>query len=277
MTDDVTAAPQDGGQAAPAPATQPAEGAASAPASNWLDGFNDDMKGYIETKGFKDPASLADSYRNLEKLRGVPAESLLQLPSDMSDGEAMGAVYDRLGRPESADAYTNVLGDGFDASAYQGIAAKAHELGLNDAQFKGLQEITALQSQQMQEAMDTQASEAFDQWKSANSDGFNNAAKLMANVGIDEAGLEGLLSGDKASMYDFLAKVASRSAEGQVIQGDPPGGEGFNMSPAAAKQKVSELFADTEFMKQYTSHNQKIRQPAIDRMMKLQEAATRTS
>lgn len=272
MTEEVNAAPLDAGQAAPAPV----DGQGAANSGTFLESFaDDDMRGYIEKKGFKDAGALADSYRNLEKLRGVPSEQLLQLPADMGDGEAMGAVYERLGRPESAESYTNTLGDEFNTDVFKGIAAKAHELGLSDKQFQGLQEITSQQSQAVLEAQETQAAEAFDKWKGDNADGFTKAAKLMADVGMNEESLEGLLAGDKASMYDFLAKVAGRTGEAAVIEGQPSQGEGFNMSPSVAKQKVSELFADADFMKQYTSQSKKVRQPAIDRMMKLQEIASR--
>lgn len=267
MSDDVTAAPESG-QAAPAP--EPGQGAAS-----WMEGFDDDLRGYVETKGFKDPAALAESYQNLEKLRGVPAESLMQWPSDPSDREAMLPVYAKMGMPETADKYTNVLGDGFDDEVFKSVAEQAHALGLGDGQFQGLQQIMAEQSQAVMEQQENEAAEAFDNWKSGNEEGFNNAARLMADVGMTEESLEGLLAGDKSAMYDFLAKVAARTGEAQVIHGDPPQGEGFSMSPSAAKQKVSELMADEEFMKQYTSASKKVRQPAIDRMMKLQEIAAR--
>lgn len=266
MTDDV-AAPEPG-QAAPAP--EPGQGAAS-----WMEGFNDDLKGYVETKGFKDPAALAESYKNLEKLRGVPAERLVQWPADPSDREAMLPVYAKMGMPESPDKYTNVLGDGFNDDVFKAVAQQAHALGLGDGQFQGLQQIMAEQSQAVLEAQETQAAEAFDQWKSSNTEGFNNAARLMADVGMTEESLEGLLAGDKAQLYDFLAKVAARTGEAQVIQGEPAQAEGFSMSPSAAKQKVQELMADDDFMKQYTSDNKKVRQVAIDRMMKLQEIAAR--
>ncbi len=272
MSDDVTAAP-DGGQAAPAPDAVPAQGAAS---GNWFDGFeNADLKGYVETKGFKSGEALAESYQNLEKLRGVPADQLVQFPADPSDREAMLPVYAKMGMPESADQYTNVLGDGFDDNVFQSVAAQAHALGLGDGQFQGLQQIMAEQSQMLTEAQETATAEAFDNWKSGNEQGFQNAAKLMADVGMDEAGLEGLLSGDKAAMYDFLAKVGARSGEPNVITGDTPQGEGFGMSPASARQKINELMADSNFMEQYTSANSKVRAPAIERMTKLQEAASR--
>lgn len=269
MTDEPIAAP-DAGQAAPAPSD--GQGAGS-----FLDNFTDpEMRGYMENKAFKNPVELAEGYKNLEKLRGVPAERLLQFPTDTSDRDAMLPVYQKMGMPESADQYTNVLGDGFDSEVFKSVAAQAHALGLGDGQFQGLQQIMAEQSQAMVEQQETQAAEAFDAWKSGNADGFNNAAKLMADVGMNEEGLESLLAGDKAAMYDFLAKVASRTSEPQVVQGEAAQGEGFSMTPAAAKQKIAELMSDKTFTDVYYSDSKAIRAPAVARMEKLQEIASRT-
>jgi hypothetical protein len=262
MTEE-TAAPVEG-QAAPA-GTQ---------AASWVETLPEDMRGYVETKGFKDPAAVLTSYMNLEKLRGVPEDRLLKLPEKM-DADALAPVYDKLGRPEAADKYTRALGEEFHDGVFKSVAETAHKLGLSDAQFTGLQKIMSEQATGLKEQQDAQAAQAFDQWKAQNGEGFNAAARVMANVGMDEAGLEALLSGDKTALYGFLAKVAARSSEGKIIHGDQPGAGEFGVSPAGAKQKISELFADKTFMEQYTSTNAKVRQPAIDRMMRLQEIASK--
>lgn len=243
-------------------------------ATSWLDGFDDDAKGYIENKGFKEPRDLLTSYQNLEKLRGVPAERLLKLPEKADDAAAMAEVYDRLGRPEAPDKYTRALAEEFHDDTYKAIAAKAHELGLNDAQFKGMQEVTASLAAQLQDAQDEASAAAFDEWKSKNADGFNAAARAMAQAGVSEEQLEGILSGDKTALYGFLAKVGAGLNEKPIEQGDNPPG-GFEMTPARAKAKIAELMADDDFMKKYTSPNQKVRGPAVARMEELHKAAAR--
>jgi hypothetical protein len=254
----------------------PVEGQAAeteAPAvTSWLEGFDADARGYVETKGFKEPADLLNSYRNLEKLRGVPAERLIKLPEKMDDAEAMGEVFDRLGRPEAADKYTRALGDEFNDDVFKGIASEAHKLGLTDAQFAGMQQATAQFAAKVQEAQDAQIASEFDEWKGKNADGFNAAARAMAQAGVSEEQLEGILTGNKAALYDFLAKVGAGLNEAPVTQGDNPPA-GFEMTPAAAKSKIQELMADEAFMKQYLSTNQKVRAPAIARMEALQKAA----
>jgi len=264
MTDDVGAAP-DTGQAAPDAGV----------VTSWTDGFNDDLRGYIDGKGFKDAGALADSYQNLERLRGVPAENLMQFPADPNADGAMDPIYARMGRPDTVEGYTNALGDGFPEDIYTAAATRAHELGLGEGQFQGMQQVMAELGASLTEQTETEAATAFDAWKADNVEGFANAAKVMANVGMTEESIAAMLSGDKTAIYDFAAKVGARSAEGEVVMGEQPKQEGFGMSASAAKGKVAELFSDDSFMKAYTSDSKMVRQPAIDRMAKLQEIASK--
>mgnify|MGYP001584343147 CR=1 FL=1 len=261
MSEEVNAAPAEG-QAAPAPTE-----------TSWTSGFDSDMQGYIENKGFKDAGDLANGYRNLEKLRGVPAEQIVQWPTDTGDREQMLPVYAKMGMPEASDGYTRVLDDNFDSNVYSSLADQAHMLGLGDGQFQGLQQTFAEQAQ----ALITQQEEAnvteFDQWQAANSDGFNAAARVMSEVGMSEEQVEGVLNGNKAALYDFLAKVGGRTSESKIIQGEDPGGSAFQMSASAAKTKVAELMGDESFMKQYTSPSKDVRAAAIRRMEELQKVA----
>jgi len=252
--------------------TPPVEGQGEQQQVSWVDSLPTDMKGYVETKGFKDPVAVLVSYQNLEKLRGVPEAQLLKLPAKLDDAEGMAAVYDRLGRPESAEKYTQAVGVSDDV--FKAIAADAHKLGLSDAQFAGLQKTTGMVAEKLREAEETATAAAFDQWKGSNGDGFTAAARVMATVGVDEKQLEGILTGDKVALYDFLARVGSRSSEAAVIQGEAPRSE-FAMSPDAARLKVSELFADKDFMAAYTNPNERIRKPAIDRMSRLNQIVTK--
>ena len=264
MSEEATPAP-DEGQAPPSGEVAP----------SWTEGFSDEMRGYIETKGFSDPAALATSYQNLEKLRGVPEERLVQLPADMSDLEAMAPVYSKMGRPETADAYTNVLGEGFDTDTFKAITERAHMLGMGDGQLQGMQEAISEIATKTQEAQDAEADEQFSAWKESNEDGYQNAARVMAAVGLKEGDIAALLNGDKTAIYDFAAKVGARSAEGDVVHGQQPTGDtGFGMSKAVAQSKISELFQDKAFTDAYYSTNKAIRQPAINRMIELQKTAS---
>lgn len=112
----------------------------------WYEGHSlaDEDVGYIQNKNWKSPADLVNSYKNLEKFHGVPAEQLIKLPKDMNDPVALGDVYTRLGRPESPDKYDYQAPEGVSVDETRMTWAKdvAHKMGLNKQQFKALTDAT---------------------------------------------------------------------------------------------------------------------------------------
>lgn len=268
MTDDPAAAPP----VEPPAATPPTGDPPATPPSDWTSGIEDaDLKGYAENKGWETPSDLLNSYKNLEKLRGVPAEQIVQWPDDPSNREAMMPVYAKMGMPEQADGYTRVLDDSFNSEVFGSLAEQAHQLGLGDGQFQGLQQTFAEQTAALMQQQEDEAVQEFDTWQTSNPDGFQAAARVMAEVGMTEEQVEGVLNGSKADLYDFLAKVGGRTGESTIVPGDPSMGEGFNMSKDAAQAKISELMADETFMRQYTNSSKAVRGPAIERITKLQQ------
>lgn len=253
---------------AAAPTGEPA--ATTEAQASWLEGLGD-HKGYAETKGWKDPAAAVESYRNLEKLRGVPAERLMTLPEDMTADGALDTVWDRLGRPEAADKYTNALGETFADGTFKDAAAKAHALGMTDKQFAGMQEWLKGTTEGIETARREEIDGAFKDWSEANPQALQNVKRLTAAVGIDDVTMDKALNGDKAGLFDMLGKVAARMGESRVVQGE--GDPQFGMSPAAAKAKIEQLLADKTFTEGYYSQNAKIRAPYIARMEELQKAA----
>lgn len=259
MTED-TAAPVDTGQAVHE-------------AESWTASIEDaDLRGYAENKKFESPEILLSSYRNLEKLRGVPAEELIRLPHDTADREAMMPIYAALGLPESAEQYTRALPDTFDNDIYNSLANQAHMLGLGDGQFQGLQQTFADQAEAIMAQQEEYAAQVFDEWQTGNPDGFQAAARAMAEAGVNEQQVEGILNGDKTALYDFLARIGSQTQESTVVSGDSPT-QGFRMSPEAAKAKIADLMADDTFMRQYSAASAKVRDPAVKRMEELHKAA----
>ena len=97
----------------------------------WYDGADADTIGYIQNKKWdaETPLKVVESYRNLEKYHGVPADQLIKIPK-ADDATAWDAVYAKLGRPESPDKY------GFDTlSVPEGIEIDKNLIGKFDAIF----------------------------------------------------------------------------------------------------------------------------------------------
>lgn len=114
-------------------------------AKHWWDGQNlkDEDIGYIQNKGWADsPVKAIEAYRNLEKFHGVPADQILKLPKDMKADGAMDAIWNRLGRPETADKYDIKMPEGAPVDQNRLNAAKAvgHKIGLSNAQIQALAE-----------------------------------------------------------------------------------------------------------------------------------------
>lgn len=247
--------------------------AAAAPAetqADWLDSLGEN-RGYVENKGWKDPATIVESYRNLEKLRGVPQERLLTLPEDMSEEGALDTVFDRLGRPEAADKYTNALGDEYADDTYKSASERAHSLGLSDKQFAGMQEWMKDAFEGIEARRTAEVDAAFGDWSEANPSSLQNVQRMLKAVGAETGDVDAALQGDKAKLFAMLGKVASRMGESAVVQGD--GDPEFGMTPTAAQAKIDQLLADKTFTEGYFSQNMKVRAPYMARMEKLQKIA----
>ena len=79
---------------------------ASAPTpTDWTTGLNDDLRSYVQNKGFKDTAAVVESYRNFKKLHGVPQDRILKLPENLDTPEGR-AISERLGAPKDAKDYS---------------------------------------------------------------------------------------------------------------------------------------------------------------------------
>lgn len=120
-----SAAPDSEGQAA----TQPV----------WYDSAPDEVKGYIQNKGWDNPIKAVESYQKLEKFQGADENSLIKLPKE-DDIEGWGKVYNKLGRPETPDGYKKSLPEGasIDDARLNVYTKIAHETGITQKQFEAL-------------------------------------------------------------------------------------------------------------------------------------------
>lgn len=228
-------------------------------AADWLTGLNEDSRGYAELKGFKDPGSVLESYRNLEKLTGVPKERLLKLPEKDED-PAWGEVYTRLGRPAKPEEYgIEAAKEGGDPAFAEWARKAFHGQNLTKKQAQSLAtqfNEYAASVQKSQETKLTQDLQAQDQalrgeWGAAYDQNADVVDKAAEAFGVDEKQLKGLrdaLGG--AGAMKFLFNIGSKLGEGTFVTGGKSGGMGPGvLSPAGAKAKISQLQGDVDFRK----------------------------
>ena len=262
---------------------QGAEGAANGAttSSPWA-GLSEDIRGFVEMKGWKDPGAAVESYRNLEKLRGVPAERILSVPAKEDDAEAWASLYGRLGRPEKPEDY-GIEGVNPD------LIAAAHKNGLSKRQVselaKFLQESAGKQKTESEakwEAESAAADEALKrEWGGEFETNLKAAAQLANRVrtgmGMDQAQWDEFADkmqravGVSAAVKMF-ALLGRGMGEHKFVEGEGKG-EGFTMSPARAKAELAQLRSDPDHQKRKMSENKATRMEAVAREMKLDEIA----
>jgi hypothetical protein len=239
----------------------------------------------VKTKGWKGPADALLSYQNLEKVFGADkAGRTILAPKSDDDADGWNAVYNRLGRPESADKYELPVPEGDDGSFAKSVAPVLHELGLTAKQARGLAEWwneTSSKRIEMEGDSFAQKSEAQYQalqkeWGAAAAQNEELAKravlKFSKEAGIDEATFDAMERAiGTAKVMKLFHSIGSSFAEGSFVSSDTPAAGA--MTPAQAKNKIAGMFADQEFMGRYMNNDQRVRQGAIEEMMRLQRMA----
>lgn len=242
---------------------------ADAPQASWYDSAPDEVKGYIQNKGWDDPIKAVTSYQELEKFRGASEDQLLKLPKE-DNPEEWAKIYNRLGRPESPDKYEVALPE--DASIDKGrldIYAKiAHESGITQKQFEALAKADAeywLQTMQAEQKRIQQEQEAEyealkKEWGSNHAEREELSRRGLRAVLPKDADKDELLNKIEnaigtAATLKLFANVGERLTREDSIhdtEGDRPT-FGYTREQAAADKSslMSELKADKQRLAAY--------------------------
>lgn len=235
-------------------------GTGASGAVDWLNGLSDDARGFIQNKGFKGPSDLLDSYRGLEKLRGVPQERLLALPEKADDADAMGKIYDRLGRPAKPEEYKlpEPKGAKADEKFMEWAKGTFHKLGLSSQQAANLtaewnnfsESMMSGQTQAFQAELAKQEGQLKVEWGVDHDRNVAIAKKAAATFGISGEMIDQLESVmGFAGVMKHLHGIGSKLGEADFVDGGNGGGKNFGgMSANGAQARIKELTQDKGFM-----------------------------
>lgn len=262
-----TASPPEGGQGAEGatlvspPAAPPAP--PPPPPAWYADIESPELRGYAETKGWKNKDQAIESYRNLERLKNVPAERIATLPEDWENPDQVKAFLDKL--PESMRAPAEAGGYGFStldgidperAKVLEGLALKH---GVPTKMAKGIMSELAELDRAAIAAEEARTAEevAAERGKleaeigSGKWDGFLETARRAARrFGIDEAGMEAIETNiGYAKTMRFFNAVGQAMGEADMVMGDRK--DTFAITPDAARTQRTALMNDPEFSKRY--------------------------
>lgn len=256
-----------GGVAAPAaPAAPGAPAAPAAPAPAWFESFtNPELKQWVQAAGVPDPEQAAAKAWNLEKMMGADRVGrTVVLPADMNDQTAMAAVFDKLGRPPTPDAYKLDVPEGGDAEFVKTAAAWFHGAGLTQSQAQNVAKAwneyagKAVADQQAAEAAALAAEHAAlakDWGTGPAADGQREMARRAAvKLGMDETAISAL---EKVAGFSKVMKAFAKMGE-LLGEGKSEGfGEGgtFGTTPEQAKGRKAQLMADGDWRKRAMQPN----------------------
>jgi len=249
------AAPADGGQSSGGGAGADPGAQQQQPANqSW---YGESHKAIVETKGWKSPTDVLDSYSNLEKLMGADkAGRTVILPKDDKDVEGLKAFRSKMGVPDTADGYELPLPEGDNGELAKAAASWMHEAGVPKAQAQQIAtkwnaHIANLVKTET-EAAQAKATQELDALKT---EWGNDAPKneeiarrgLQAygqQAGLDKADLQSLESAIGTAKMLKLFHALGQSTRESSFAGDENGGgggNGFGISKVAAQQKLDEI------------------------------------
>lgn len=233
-----------------------------APPAPFYSNFTDpELKGLAETRKFENPEAVVRSFRDLEKLRGVPADRLLSLPAD-DKPESMAPIYDRLGRPKTPAEYGVKPPEGAPAEFGEKVSKLFHDMGLSKKQGEGIANFLAETTKAGATAtaaanatkMTEQVAGLKKEWGTDAERRCNVVDDFCKALGMTEdqqKAAEGALGWDGFAklMYGVVEKFDIKLGESQFHGGDGKGGTGF--TPAGAEAKRKELLSDPDFYKKW--------------------------
>ncbi len=243
------------------------ESAAPAPvatqSTDWTSTLNEDLRGFVQNKGFKDPSMVLDSYRNLEKLMGAPKDRLLKLPEKMDDAAAMNEIFTKLGKPATPGEYQlEVPKENGNPEFTKWAQGTFHELGLTKAQGETLvakwNELQAGQSKAGMEQLQAKAAQQEvalkREWGAAFDQNIGAAKRAAQVLDIKPEVIDSL---ERAMGFDGVMKLmhslGTKVGEDSFVVGGKSS-TGFQaLTPEAARNEIAAKRSDNEFIKRYTN------------------------
>ena len=245
--------------------TQPSSG------KTWKEAISEEYRSNPNIEKFTELDALAKSYINAVSMIGTDK---IPLPGKSATDEQWNEVYNKLGRPETADNYKlefNTDVAPVDENVIKGFAQNAHKLGLNNKQAQGILEFykstlegSAKEMSVNMEAAQAEATNALrSEWGRAYDDNLRKAANVAQTYLepelLDTQLRDGSRLGDNPKIIKAFANIANLLSEDKII-----GTEAENILQGRDVEKeIEELTSDRQgayWNKMHPNHNKVVNQ-----------------
>ena len=198
-------------------------------AKSWKEAISEEFRNDPNISKFTELDALAKSYINATRMIG---QDKVAVPNENSTDDQWSEVYNKLGRPESADKYKfEVKSDvvSLDEGAIKQFAENAHQLGLNNRQAQGILEFykNSMEGSAQQSKVDTETAQAQaeqqlrQEWGKTFDENVKKAGSVAkANLGVDVLDMQlkdGTRLGDHPDIIKGFAKIADMMSEDTIV------------------------------------------------------------
>jgi len=198
-------------------------------AKTWKEAISEEFRNDPNIEKFTEIDALAKSYINATQMIG---KDKVAVPNKNSTEDQWNEVYDKLGRPESAEKYSlNAKSEvvPIDDNAIKQFAENAHQLGLNNKQAQGILEFykNNMEGMAQQAKVDTETAQAQStqqlrqEWGREFDTNIKKAGALAkANMNpeiLDMQLKDGMRLGDHPEIIKGFAKIAGMMSEDKIV------------------------------------------------------------
>ena len=243
--------------------------------TDWKASLSNEIRSDKSLENIKDIEGLAKSYVHAQKMVG---SDKIPVPNKYATEDDWNAVYEKLGRPKTADGYKFDLPQDkqVDEVSLKEFSSQAHKLGLLPGQAQGMvkfyNDITAKSLQDADNkalaARETSTKELKQEWGQAFDQKVSQAATLAKSVGATElldANLaDGTKLGDHPVMIKAFAELAGKMGEDTITQASGPA----YLTPNQIEKQIGEL---TQPGSAYWDKNHMNHQAAVQEVLALRE------
>ena len=245
--------------------TQPVSG------KTWKEAISQEYRSNPNIEKFTELDALAKSYINAVSMIGTDK---IPLPGKTATDEQWNEVYNKLGRPESADKYTLEFKTDVapvDENVIKGFAQNAHKLGLNNKQAQGILEFykSTLEgsAKEMSVNMEAAQASAANSLRSEWGKSYDENLRRASNVAqtylepelLDTQLRDGSRLGDNPKIIKAFSNIANLLSEDQIV-----GAESDNILQGRDVEKeIEELTTDRQgayWNKMHPNHNKVVNQ-----------------
>jgi hypothetical protein len=248
----------------------------------WKEAISEEYRSNPNIEKFTELDALAKSYINAVSMIGTDK---IPLPGKTATDEQWNEVYNKLGRPESADKYTLELKTDVapvDENVIKGFAQNAHKLGLNNKQAQGILEFYKQtlegSAKEMSVNMETAQAEATNTLRSEWGKTYDENLRKASSVAqtylepelLDTQLRDGSRLGDNPKIIKAFANIANLLSEDKII-----GTEADNVLQGREIEKeIEELTSDKQgayWNKMHPNHTKVVNQVLALREILTQE------